>query len=429
MWRSWGWASRWRRKGRHLGEATALYLQAKPGAKLFLLGTEMARELVSHGFSLVTKKENPDYVVLGFDTTLTYQKLWDACDLIRDGVEFIATHPDFNCPLEGGKYMPDAGAMAAFIQASTGRTPKVIGKPHREIVDAVLSRTQVPRERTAMVGDRLYTDIALAQDAGLTGILVLSGESGPRGLTVPYRPDYVFPSVASWALPCWQGRRGMDKRIWEIDLARAGHRPHGGLSPSMTCGNFSVWMSTTPAASGIGWAKPRPCSCSLFRNQQWSQHPNPQAGVVTVTMGMVYRRHLCGPGGYIRYGILHFLSCADCPLLQRLPPGVLAVLATAIGLSARHVDAARVGTGLLLPLGVRYPGFASADYYPLIPYLAVFLLGIIAYKLYYRRRRSLFPFALESPVIAALSRNSLKIYLLHQPIIVGLIMVYKHLYR
>jgi phosphoglycolate/pyridoxal phosphate phosphatase family enzyme len=181
------------------GEATALYLQkAKPGAKLFLLGTEaLARELVSHGFSLVTKKENPDYVVLGFDTTLTYQKLWDACDLIRDGVEFIATHPDFNCPLEGGKYMPDAGAMAAFIQASTGRTPKVIGKPHREIVDAVLSRTQVPRERTAMVGDRLYTDIALAQDAGLTGILVLSGESGPRDLAEsPYRPDYVFPSVA-----------------------------------------------------------------------------------------------------------------------------------------------------------------------------------------------------------------------------------------
>lgn len=184
------------------GEATALYLKAvKPQAKLFLLGTEaLAQEFSRHGFSLVTKTENPDYVVLGFDTTLTYQKLWDACDLLRQGVEYIATHPDFNCPLEGGRYMPDAGAMAAFIEASTGRVPKVIGKPHREIVDVVLARAGTPRGLTAVVGDRLYTDIAMGQEAGLVSILVLSGETQAGDLSEsPFQPDYVFPSVAELA--------------------------------------------------------------------------------------------------------------------------------------------------------------------------------------------------------------------------------------
>lgn len=190
------------------GEATAIYLKTiQPGAKLFLLGTEaLAQEFSRQGFALVQKTEAPDYVVLGFDTTLTYLKLWDACDLVREGVEYIATHPDYNCPLEGGKYMPDAGAMAAFIEASTGRTPKVIGKPHREIVDAVLSRTQVQREAMAMVGDRLYTDIALARDAGLTGILVLSGESSRQeAATSQFRPDYIFASVAELGEALLQG--------------------------------------------------------------------------------------------------------------------------------------------------------------------------------------------------------------------------------
>jgi NagD protein len=184
------------------GEATAIYLKARmPGAKLFLLGTEiLGREFIQHGFELVGKNDKPDFVVLGFDTTLTYQKLWDACDLIRDGVEYIATHPDLNCPLEGGKYMPDTGAMMAFIEASTGRTPKIIGKPNREIVDAVLTMTNHSKEQIAIVGDRLYTDIAMGQNSGLTSILVLSGETRREDLAESeFRPDYVFDSVVQLA--------------------------------------------------------------------------------------------------------------------------------------------------------------------------------------------------------------------------------------
>ena len=180
------------------GEATTIYLQTKrPGAKVFLLGTgELAQEFTDQGFKLVASQDNPDFVVLGFDTTLTYQKLWDACDLVRDGVEYIATHPDFNCPLEGGKYMPDTGAMIAFIQASTGKLPKVMGKPNQEIVDAALTRTGHSPKQMAIVGDRLYTDIAMGRRSGLTSILVLSGETKKQDLTATsQRPDYVFSSV------------------------------------------------------------------------------------------------------------------------------------------------------------------------------------------------------------------------------------------
>lgn len=184
------------------GEATAIYLQErKAGAKVFLLGTPpLAREFAAHGLHLVTKNQSPDCVVVGFDTTLDYQKLWDACDLIREGTEYVATHPDINCPLEGGKYMPDAGSIIAFIEASTGRRPKVIGKPNREIVKAAFTVTQARPEEIAMVGDRLYTDIAMGIDAGLTTVLVLSGESKKEDLVgTQFPPDYVFNSVGELA--------------------------------------------------------------------------------------------------------------------------------------------------------------------------------------------------------------------------------------
>lgn len=183
------------------GEATAGYLaEIHPGAKLFLLATPaLAKEFRQHGFQLVAKSEAPDYVVVGFDTTLTYQKLWDACDLIRAGVAYVATHPDFNCPLAGGKYMPDAGAIIAFIEGATGRRPKIIGKPHPEMAAAALAQCGAIAAEVAVVGDRLYTDIALAEAAGLSSILVLSGETKAEDLPGGYKLDYVFPSVLELA--------------------------------------------------------------------------------------------------------------------------------------------------------------------------------------------------------------------------------------
>ncbi len=184
------------------GEATALYLKERhPGARIYLVGTpSLEEEFRQHGFSLV--QEKPQFLVLGFDTTLTYQKLWALCDFVRAGVPYIATHPDFNCPTEKG-WMPDVGAMIAFVKAATGREPDlVVGKPNRLIVDAAAVKMHLPVEQLAMIGDRLYTDIALGQASGIATVLVLSGETKKEDLQdSPFQPDYIFENlggVADW---------------------------------------------------------------------------------------------------------------------------------------------------------------------------------------------------------------------------------------
>ncbi|MCS7219997.1 MAG: HAD-IIA family hydrolase [Anaerolineae bacterium] len=182
------------------GAATAAWLRAyHPHTRLFVLGTpSLQAEFASAGFQVVD--EAPDLVVLGFDTTLTYARLAQACTLIRQGVPWIATHPDINCPVPGG-FIPDAGAIAAAIVASTGVQPQVvIGKPNPYIFQEALARLGTPAAATAMVGDRLYTDITGARRAGLVAILVLSGETTLADLeTATTQPDMIFPSVCELA--------------------------------------------------------------------------------------------------------------------------------------------------------------------------------------------------------------------------------------
>ena len=181
------------------GEATTMYLnKLKPGARIYLLGTPaLEDEFKRAGFQLEKERHKDiDYVVLGFDTTLTYEKLWAACEYISEGVEYIATHPDFNCPLPNGKFMPDAGAMAALIEASTGKTPLVIGKPNKEVVESIASKYNLSKENMAMVGDRLYTDIKTGINAGITSILVYSGETKLEDHEESeIKADYAFNSV------------------------------------------------------------------------------------------------------------------------------------------------------------------------------------------------------------------------------------------
>jgi len=158
------------------GEATTIYLQKEmPNAKVLIMGTRaLEEEFENSGFGLV--EDEPDVVVLGFDTTLTYKKLWKICDFIRDGYPYIATHPDINCPTETG-FMPDIGSFIALIESSTGRKPDVvIGKPNDHMIEAVLERTGHEKDEIAMIGDRLYTDMAMGR-TGIKTILVLSGET------------------------------------------------------------------------------------------------------------------------------------------------------------------------------------------------------------------------------------------------------------
>jgi len=178
------------------GEATAIYLKRHhPDARLYLVGTPSLKEaFIQFDFELV--ETNPDLVVLGFDTTLTYEKIHKLCNFVREGLPFIATHPDINCPTETG-YMPDIGAMLALVRASTGREPDVIvGKPYAPIVDAVIEKTGFAAQEIVMVGDRLYTDIALGQ-SGLTTVLVLSGETRLEELDEgAFQPDFIFQDMA-----------------------------------------------------------------------------------------------------------------------------------------------------------------------------------------------------------------------------------------
>ena len=175
------------------GQAAGQYaLSAFAGQKGFLLGNASLLEELE-GMGLCFEDVKPSYVLIGFDTTLDYAKMTRVCDLVRAGLPYIATHPDFNCPTETG-YAPDIGAIIAFIEASTGRRPdRVIGKPNKDIVEGALQRTGLPKEKLAMVGDRLYTDIATGVNAGMTSILVLTGEATREDLAQSsVQPDMVF---------------------------------------------------------------------------------------------------------------------------------------------------------------------------------------------------------------------------------------------
>ncbi len=182
------------------GQATALHLgRTRPGARLYVVGTPaLEAEFRRAGFTLDDR--SPEAVVLGFDTTVTYAKLWRLCDLVRAGLPYLATHPDLNCPTETG-YMPDAGALMALVAASTGRQPDaVIGKPNPFMVAAAADHAGIPPDRMCMIGDRLYTDIALGAAAGLPTILVLSGESRAEDVAEsPHQPDFVFEHLGAVA--------------------------------------------------------------------------------------------------------------------------------------------------------------------------------------------------------------------------------------
>ncbi len=175
------------------GHAAAHYcLEKFPGGKCYLLGNPMlAAELTGMGLQLT--EDDPDYVLVAFDTTLDYAKMCKVCDFIREGKPYIATHPDYNCPTETG-FVPDMGAIMAFIEASTGRKADIIlGKPYKGIVEEALRRTGFKLEEMAMVGDRLYTDVATGVYHGMTGILVLSGEATMEDVAVSdVKPDLIF---------------------------------------------------------------------------------------------------------------------------------------------------------------------------------------------------------------------------------------------
>ncbi len=171
-------------------QATAHYLKKHhPGKRLYVCGTRsLVQELEAAGFAVTTRLDEVECVVMGFDTELTFQKLWDVSKLLltRPELPYIATNPDLVCPTEFGS-VPDCGSICIGIRNATGREPVVIGKPSPLMAQLAMDKFGYTPAQTAMVGDRVYTDIKAGLNAGVSTVLVLSGESTLE--TVAQSPD------------------------------------------------------------------------------------------------------------------------------------------------------------------------------------------------------------------------------------------------
>lgn len=180
-------------------QATAYYLHKHhEGQTLYVCGTEsLKEELRMEGFTVTANLEEVECIVMGFDTELTFQKLHDVSYLLltRKDIPYIATNPDLVCPTEFGA-VPDCGSVCIGIKNATGREPIVIGKPSPLMPQLAMEKLGIGKEETCVVGDRIYTDVKSGLNAGITGILVLSGETTPEILAEsPDKPHLVLPDA------------------------------------------------------------------------------------------------------------------------------------------------------------------------------------------------------------------------------------------
>ena len=180
-------------------QATAYYLKKHhEGARLYVCGTEsLKQELRTNGFEVTEELDEVDLIVMGFDTELTFKKLHDVSKLLllRKDIPYIATNPDYVCPTEFGS-VPDCGSVCDMLYNVSGRRPIVIGKPEALMPILAMEKTGYTKEQTAVIGDRIYTDIKSGIRAGATTILVLSGETTEEILNASSdKPDYVMQSA------------------------------------------------------------------------------------------------------------------------------------------------------------------------------------------------------------------------------------------
>ena len=168
--------------------------------RLFLLGTpSMISEFEKAGFESLpdSAEERPDVLVVAFDKTLEYSRLCRAAYWAQQGVPYVATNPDRVCPTDQPTVLVDCGSICKCIEHATGRQPDIVlGKPDPNMLTGVQARYGVKPEEVAMVGDRIYTDIEMAHNAGAFGVLVLSGETTLQiADEAPRQPDLIADSI------------------------------------------------------------------------------------------------------------------------------------------------------------------------------------------------------------------------------------------
>lgn len=191
------------------GQASALHLArvAPPGSKVYAIGEDgLFSALRGQGFELT--KRGVQYVVVGLDRQLTWDKLRVAALAIRAGATFVGTNPDTTLPTEEG-LVPGTGANLAALEAATGVTPLIIGKPQPALLQLAMKKMGVTQDGTAIIGDRLETDILGGKHAGITTVLVLSGIATREELEdSTYHPDLVFEGIDQFFRAWRQQRTG-----------------------------------------------------------------------------------------------------------------------------------------------------------------------------------------------------------------------------
>ncbi|GHO82136.1 HAD-IIA family hydrolase [Dictyobacter formicarum] len=176
--------------------ATAQFLDSqRPGGSAFTIG-ESGLTTALHDIGYILTSQEPEYVVVGETTIYSFQRIAQACRFINGGARFIATNPDVMGPGEGG-FVPATGAIAALISAATGVKPYFIGKPNPLMMRMALRKLNAHSEESAMIGDRMDTDIVAGTESGLRTILVLSGVTRREQVErFPYRPTWILNSIA-----------------------------------------------------------------------------------------------------------------------------------------------------------------------------------------------------------------------------------------
>ena len=177
-------------------QATAYYLKKYySGAKLYVCGTESLKaELAENGFFITEDTSETDCIVMGFDTELNFKKLHDVSYMLctRKNIPYIATNPDYVCPTEFGS-VPDCGSVCDMLYNVAGRRPVFIGKPEPLMPILAMEKTGYSKDETAVIGDRIYTDIKSGINAGVLTVLVMSGETTRKILEEsPEKPDIVM---------------------------------------------------------------------------------------------------------------------------------------------------------------------------------------------------------------------------------------------
>ncbi|GAA4723821.1 HAD-IIA family hydrolase [Isoptericola chiayiensis] len=176
--------------------ATATFLTEQvPNGSAYVIG-EAGLTTAMHEAGYTLTESSPDYVVLGETRTYSFEAITKAIRLIKAGARFIATNPDTTGPSAEGP-LPATGAVAAMITAATGRSPYYVGKPNPMMFRSALNRVEAHSETTAMIGDRMDTDVVAGIEAGLETFLVLTGSTAPEDVDHhPFRPTHVVDSVA-----------------------------------------------------------------------------------------------------------------------------------------------------------------------------------------------------------------------------------------